>query len=61
MRSEQDLFLHLRGELSRKSDKTVIVTAGPGVLHGTVVTALDLAKQAGAAKLSLVKRAGAPS
>jgi biopolymer transport protein ExbD len=32
---------------------------GKNVLHGTVVRALDVAKQAGADKLSLVKRAAA--
>jgi biopolymer transport protein ExbD len=47
----------LAGELSHKTDRTVIVTAGAGVKHGSVVTALDMAKQAGADKLSLVKRA----
>lgn len=47
----------LAGELSRKNDRTVIITAAKGVRHGMVVTALDMSKQAGASKLSLVKRA----
>ncbi|MBL8023786.1 MAG: biopolymer transporter ExbD [Elusimicrobia bacterium] len=47
----------LAGELSRKNDRTVIITAAKGVRHGMVVTALDMSKQAGAGKLSLVKRA----
>jgi len=56
MESADQLQRTLAGELSRKEDRTVILTAGPGVTHGTVVTALDRAKQAGAEKLSLVKR-----
>lgn len=55
--SERDLLANLRGELSRKDDRTVIVTAAKGVTHGRMVTALDIAKQAGAEKLSLVKKA----
>jgi biopolymer transport protein ExbD len=47
----------LAGELSRKNDRTVIITAAKGVRHGMVVTALDMSKQAGASKLSLVRRA----
>jgi biopolymer transport protein ExbD len=37
----------LAGELSRKNDRTVIITATKGVRHGMVVTALDMSKQAG--------------
>ena len=59
MSSDEDLFMGLRGELSRKTDRSVIVTVGKNVRHGTVVRALDVAKQAGADKLSLVKRVGA--
>jgi biopolymer transport protein TolR len=57
MNSDETLFIHLKGELSRKDDKTVIITVDKGVLHGTVVHVLDLTKQAGADKLSLIKRA----
>jgi biopolymer transport protein ExbD len=57
MASAVDLQHYLAGELSRKNDRTVIITAAKGVRHGLVVTALDMSKQAGAAKLSLVKRA----
>jgi len=56
--SELLLLANLRGELSRKDDRTVIVTAAKGVTHGRMVTALDIAKQAGAEKLSLIKKAG---
>lgn len=52
-----ELDVILRGELSRKSDRTVLFTAAPGVKHGQMVTGLDIAKQAGAVKLSLLKRA----
>lgn len=55
--TELQLLTNLRGELSRKDDRTVIITAGKGISHGRMVTALDTAKQAGAEKLSLVKRA----
>ncbi|TXH27844.1 MAG: hypothetical protein E6Q99_03005 [Elusimicrobia bacterium] len=55
--TELQLLANLRGELSRKDDRTVIVTAAKGVTHGRMVTALDIAKQAGAEKLSLVKKA----
>jgi biopolymer transport protein ExbD len=58
--SELLLLANLRGELSRKDDRTVIVTAAKGVTHGRMVTALDIAKQAGAEKLSLVKKAAKP-
>ncbi len=53
-----DLYLatHLLAELSRKADKSVMVTVHPAVLHGKVVHTLDLIKQNGAGKVSLIKR-----
>lgn len=57
MESAVELQRFLAGELSRKNDRTVIITAAKGVRHGMVVTALDMSKQAGAEKLSLIKRA----
>jgi biopolymer transport protein ExbD len=57
MESAVALQRFLAGELSRKNDRTVIITAAKGVRHGMVVTALDMSKQAGAEKLSLLKRA----
>jgi biopolymer transport protein ExbD len=57
MDSAAELQRYLAGELSRKYDRTVIITATKGVRHGMVVAALDMSKQAGAEKLSLVKRA----
>ncbi|MFH1282208.1 MAG: biopolymer transporter ExbD [bacterium] len=56
MKGEEDFFLKLRGELSRKKDKTVLVTVQQKVLHGEMVKILDISKQAGAQKLSLLKR-----
>ena len=60
MNGDEDFFLRLRGEISRKSDKTVLVTAKPDVTQGRVVDVLDISKLAGAEKLSLVKHRAAP-
>lgn len=57
MKSDHELYINLKGELSRNKKKTVMITAEQGVLHGTVVHVLDLAKQSGAEKLSLIKKA----
>ena len=57
MKSDRDLYLYLKGELSRNQKKNVMITADRGVLHGTVVHVLDISKQAGAEKLSLIKKA----
>lgn len=56
MRSEMDLAARLLAELSRKKNRTVMVTVHPTVLHGKVVHILDLVKQSGAEKVSLLKR-----
>ena len=45
----------------RVRKKTVMITADEGVTHGAVVHVLDIAKQTGADKLSLVKKAAAPA
>jgi len=55
MKSDEDFFMRLRGELSRKNDKTVMISPQPDVMHGRVVEVLDVAKLAGVEKLSLVK------
>ena len=52
IKTELTLLAHLRGELSRKDGRTVIITAAKGVTHGLIGNALDIAKQAGAEKLS---------
>ncbi len=43
----------IRGELSAESDKTVIITDDKDIPHGMVVRILDIAKRAGAMKLSI--------
>ena len=56
MGSEEELSLRLIKELENKSDKAVMITADKEVPHGKVVHILDLSRQSGAVKLSLVKR-----
>lgn len=56
MGSEEELSLRLIKELENKSDKAVMITADKEVTHGKVVHILDLSRQSGAVKLSLVKR-----
>ena len=55
IKSDLDLSSRLINELMQKRDRTVLVTAEYSVTHGTVVHVLDLAKQAGAEKISLLK------
>ena len=57
MGSEEELSLRLIKELENKRDKSVMITADKEVPHGKVVHILDLSRQSGAAKLSLVKGA----
>jgi biopolymer transport protein ExbD len=57
--SAQDLP-HQVGELLKRSpNKLVIVSAEDNVLHDRVVQILDMAKQKGALRLSVLKRGGA--
>lgn len=57
MGSEEEFSLRMIKELEKKSDKAVMITANREVPHGKVVHILDLSRQSGAVKLSLVKRA----
>jgi len=57
MGSEEEFSLRLIKELENKSDKSVMITANKEVPHGKVVHILDITRQSGAVKLSLVKRA----
>lgn len=57
MGSEEEFSLRLIKELGDKSDKSVMITANKEVPHGKVVHILDISRQSGAVKLSLVKRA----
>lgn len=57
MASFQEFSDRLSKELARRSNKTVLLTADPQVLHGSVVQILDTMKQRGASKVALVKKA----
>jgi len=57
MGSEEEFSLRLIKELGNKNDKSVMITANKEVPHGKVVHILDISRQSGAVKLSLVKRA----
>jgi len=54
--TEYDLYRVLQSELSRKNDKTVMISSAPDVRYQFVVRVLDIAKQSGAVSLSLVPR-----
>ena len=57
MGSEEEFSLRLIKELGNKNDKSVMITANKEVPHRKVVHILDISRQSGAVKLSLVKRA----
>ncbi len=59
MNTDLDLAAKLAQSLGARMDKTVLITADPAVLHGRVVSVLDLAKQHGAEKIALLRKAGA--
>lgn len=50
---EEELLNHLRTQLDRRADKLVVVKADSAVFLDRAVKALDLAKEAGAERLSL--------
>lgn len=54
--SPQALPEALREQLSQTKNKLVVVSADEQVVHDRVVTILDVARQAGAKELSIVKR-----
>jgi biopolymer transport protein ExbD len=56
--SDLDLATRLAQEIGGRQDKTVLLTADPGVIHGRFVQILDLVKQQGADKIALLKKAG---
>jgi biopolymer transport protein ExbD len=60
MKTSLDLAARLSQALTQRDDKTVLITADPAVPHGQVVTVLDLAKQQGAEKIALLKKAQSP-
>ncbi|MBI5047844.1 MAG: biopolymer transporter ExbD [Deltaproteobacteria bacterium] len=49
----EGLFDSIQSEIKTASDRTVIIKADKDIMHGTVVRVLDIAKRAGAAKLSI--------
>jgi biopolymer transport protein ExbD len=57
--TDLDLAVKLAQALGNREDKTVLITADPAVLHGRVVTLLDLVKQQGAEKIALLRKSGA--
>lgn len=52
-----ELATKLFSMLANRDDKTVLITADPGVQHGRFVQVLDLVKQQGAAKIALLRKA----
>jgi biopolymer transport protein ExbD len=55
--TDMDLAARLATALGNRNDKTVMITADPAVLHGRVVTILDLVKQQGAVKIAMLRKA----
>lgn len=55
VRSEIELAERIRNEFQMMSDKNVMVTADSAVLLGNVVRVLDISRQNGAQRLSLLK------
>jgi len=60
---KMDTDLHLATALAealgKRDDKTVMITADPAVLHGRLVSVLDLVKQQGAEKIALMHKSRA--
>lgn len=55
--SDLDLAVKLATAFGDRVDKTVLVTADPAAEHGRFVTVLDIIKQQGAQKISVLKKA----
>ena len=56
--TDLDLAVQLRVKLSQSPERPVLLNADPGILVQRVIEVLDLAKQNGAIKISLLKKAG---
>lgn len=56
-----DLASRLAQALGNREDKTLLMTVDPAVAHGRFVQVLDLAKQQGAAKIALIRKANVPA
>ncbi|HOW28301.1 MAG TPA: biopolymer transporter ExbD [Elusimicrobiota bacterium] len=61
VRDEAQLMEALRARLSDDPDRPVLVSADPDIKVGAVVHILDTAKQNGAQKVSLLKKAASPT
>ena len=59
MASDLDFATALARALGNRVDKSVLMTADPNALHGRFVQVLDIIKQQGADKISLLRKAGA--
>lgn len=57
IKSDLDLSSRLINELMQKRERSVLITAEKDVKHGKVVHILDIAKQSGADKISILKSA----
>jgi biopolymer transport protein ExbD len=58
MATDLDFASALAQALGNRVDKSVLLTADPAALHGRFVQVLDLIKQQGAEKISLLKKSG---
>src|SRR5262249_44943138 len=59
MASDLDFAAALARALGNRVDKSVLMTADPSAMHGRFVQVLDIIKQQGADKISLLRKAGA--
>ena len=57
--TDMDLAVALAQAFGNRQDKSVLMTVDPQAVHGRFVQILDLIKQQGAEKISLLKKAGA--
>jgi biopolymer transport protein ExbD len=55
--TDLDLVSRLAQALGNRTDKTVLMTVDPAVLHGRFVQVLDMVKQQGADKIAILKKA----
>jgi biopolymer transport protein ExbD len=56
MNSDLDLASQLAQAFGNRDDKTIMITSDPAVIHGRVVSILDLVKQQGAEKIALMHK-----
>jgi len=56
--TDLDLARKLADAFGNRADKSILVTVDTGAQHGRFVSVLDIVKQHGAEKISLLKKAG---